>query len=353
VVTPVGDEMSAVAPLERQDLPGLHTDASAVSGRNKRTFYQLTWATLALGVLAAMGGAFVGKGDLGAPRVDVAAVVSAMAFTGMCGITVYLYATRPERVWYQARALAESVKTLAWQYSVGGGEFAVGVSDAESVFARELREILHHIGMTQVDVAIPPSESQVTEPMRTLRNAALPERYDAYLNGRIKKQLTWYSENSRLNARRAKRFIGVALTIQFGGVVAAGFVAFTSFNFDLLGIAAAAAAAIVAWQQAKDYESLSAAYSLTARDLSVILTDATSRARPASSFTNQSWAEFVDTAEQAISREHTIWLARRGVVPRNLSLHRRAGAGAGRGRGDEGPRQPESPPAGDDAAGSS
>ncbi len=303
--------------LRSRDLPSLHADANAVSDGSQRTFYRLTRATLWLGVLAAVGGAVTIEGDVGSLRVDIAAVVSAAAFVGMIGITTYLQATHPERVWYQARALAESVKTLAWQYSVGGGEYAIGApGNAEARFLDELRGILEPMKRLDMAASLPLQISQITTAMSTLRRAPLSDRCAVYLEDRIRDQHDWYRGKSRMNSRRAKRLIGISLAIQFGGVVVGGFIAFTTFDVDFLGIAAAAAAGVTAWQQARDHESLAEAYALTARDLTLVHTEAeTTMSR--SSFTDRTWAEFVDSAEQAVSREHTVWLARRGAVPQH------------------------------------
>jgi hypothetical protein len=58
---------------------------------------------------------------------------------------------------------------------------------------------------------------------------------------------------------------------------------------------------------------LAQAYRTTIADLSRVADELALRR---DGFTDESWADFVDTAEQAISREHTLWLARRGVAPR-------------------------------------
>jgi SMODS and SLOG-associating 2TM effector domain 1 len=61
----------------------------------------------------------------------------------------------------------------------------------------------------------------------------------------------------------------------------------------------------LAWLQIKQYSSLAESYSVAAHELSLIesLLDA--------SYTEDSWAHFVNEAENAISREHTTWRARR------------------------------------------
>lgn len=80
-------------------------------------------------------------------------------------------------------------------------------------------------------------------------------------------------------------------------------------NLDLLGIAGALAAAGIAWVRTRQYSSLAAAYSTTHRELTIVR----ERIRLA---TEANWAREVSDAEEAISREHTMWQASRsGVGP--------------------------------------
>jgi hypothetical protein len=76
-------------------------------------------------------------------------------------------------------------------------------------------------------------------------------------------------------------------------------------DLDLLGVAAACASAAIAWNHAQPEPQLVSAYTLTAREVAII------RDRiPTTDDTT--WPGFVSDAEDAVSREHTIWLARHG-----------------------------------------
>ena len=76
-------------------------------------------------------------------------------------------------------------------------------------------------------------------------------------------------------------------------------------NIDLLGVFSAIAAAIGAWLQLKQHRTLAAAYNVTARELRQVATLVDDTMSP------DDWANFVDQAEDAISREHTMWVASR------------------------------------------
>jgi hypothetical protein len=77
-------------------------------------------------------------------------------------------------------------------------------------------------------------------------------------------------------------------------------------DIDILGVAAAGAAAGTAWIQLKQHRTLAASYALAAQELSLALV------RLENARDDEHWALEVSDAEEAISREHTMWLARHG-----------------------------------------
>jgi hypothetical protein len=105
--------------------------------------------------------------------------------------------------------------------------------------------------------------------------------------------------------RAARIWLIVSVTASAGGVVAAAMRMLGLIDVDVLGVAAAVATAAIAWNQLNQNRNLVAAYRLTARELSII------RDRVAN-VDEASWAAFVSDAEDAVSREHTMWLARHG-----------------------------------------
>ena len=69
--------------------------------------------------------------------------VAALAFAFAAAIVVgALAATRNlERTWYDGRALGESARSLAWLYSVRGGELADENGDPETELKTRLRAL--------------------------------------------------------------------------------------------------------------------------------------------------------------------------------------------------------------------
>jgi hypothetical protein len=141
--------------------------------------------------------------------------------------------------------------------------------------------------------------------MRQLRAAPFERRRAAYQRDRIENQIVWYSTKAAAHDRAARRWTVAAVVASAVGVVVAGLRMFGAVQIDLLGVAAACASAAIAWNQLNQNRTLVSAYRITARELTII------RDR-IPSVGERDWAEFVSDAEEAMSREHTLWLARHG-----------------------------------------
>jgi SMODS and SLOG-associating 2TM effector domain 1/SMODS and SLOG-associating 2TM effector domain 3 len=255
-------------------------------------------------VVAAAGGAF----SLYIPRrIDLAAVATVVALIGAVIVEIWLLTDRPEEAWYDGRALAESAKTLAWRFAVGGAPFdnSIDTQTAEMRLIEQLTALLHDAPGSGIGVG---NGAAITQPMRELRTAGLDERRRAYISERIDSQRRWYESKALHNQKAARRWRLALLAIESAGVFAALLRAIGVVNIDLAGIAAAIAAAGVAWLSLKQHESLARAYAYAATELAL----ATTRLQNVSN--EGEWSTEVDNAESAISREHTMWRANRTTI---------------------------------------
>ena len=76
-------------------------------------------------------------------------------------------------------------------------------------------------------------------------------------------------------------------------------------NIKIIAFAITLITSVIAWMQIKNYQELTHSYALTAHELSVI------KSKIGQVDSEKSLDNFVDDSETAISREHTMWLARR------------------------------------------
>jgi hypothetical protein len=240
-------------------------------------------------------------------QVFVASVVS-MLFVLSIVFTFVLARKAYERTWYRARAVAESMKTLAWRYMTHAPPYTdPSVRDADVRLLEDMRGLLKEAGEVPLaSEAQIGSQDQITASMRAIRAADWQERKTTYMNFRVRDQLKWYAAKAKWNDQREGLWFGGTLICQ---VAALGFAVFGGFTghagIGASGGVAALAASSLAWLQAKDFGELSQAYAVTAHELGFILS------RELHIKSAQDLSDFVNSSEDAISREHTLWLAKR------------------------------------------
>ncbi|WP_448609986.1 DUF4231 domain-containing protein [Geodermatophilus sp. URMC 60] len=299
--------------MGRPDAPtyaNAFTVADATAAWGQRTHLRLTCFELSLLILAAASGLL--KIDAGRRGLDLGGVAAVVLFAMTLALRGYRMSSRPTRVWQDARAAAESIKTLCWRYAAGSRLFPPDLDDAEAdrIFVERLREILGNIRNLEKIQPAGSGQLEVTPWMRELRAADLEQRRSTYERQRIEDQQHWYADKSAFNRRQAHRWNVVLLSLELLGVLAGALKALNvlgdAWNAGvLLGLVATVGAAATAWVQAKQYATLASAYAIAKEELAAI------RVLVPHTGTEEEWLEFVDSAEAAISREHTMWRASR------------------------------------------
>ena len=289
--------------IDESDFPALYHAADRNSLDGQRRFLTAAQLRLVMLVVAAVFGLITWRRG----RADLAAVVAGAAFFAALLAEVYLLRRRPDRLWYDGRAAAESAKTLTWRYLVGGNPFGlteVSEEEAERLLLHRFRQIAAELRGAHL-VPISDAADQIGPALRRVRSLPLEERRALYRNGRIDAQHAWYRGKARWNERRATQWSLVLTGLEALGLGGAVLKAMGTFGFDLLGLASALVGAGAAWVQTKQHQNLASAYEVASQELAVI------GAHGDWASDEPAWAHFVDQAEEAISREHTLWRASR------------------------------------------
>ena len=238
-------------------------------------------------------------------------VVAALAFVVALGADFFIAQNRPDRIWFQGRAAAESAKSLAWRYSVGGDPFGLragGSPDPDRMLVTRLNEILQHLGGLGLSV-MEGEARQITQAMQDLRGETLENRKLAYGIQRIDDQRSWYTRRADWHDRRARRLTMVMLATEIlGAMIAVIALAAPDLRglVALLGGLGAAGVAAAAWSQTRRHQEMTTSYLLAANELASI------RELIPWEESEQAWAAFVGDAEGVISREHSLWRVFRG-----------------------------------------
>lgn len=296
--------MPMTSGLSDRDLPGFWRASDTASKRGQRWVLIYSAARLAGTVVAALGGAM----SLTAGRFDVAAAVILGGFAVAFVAEVVSWVHDPEQTWYDGRALAESSKTLAWRYAVGGDPFPATMpeSDALELLRTRMDEVSRG---TTTKIVLDGPNPVVTPKMMTLRREPYGVRRTAYIVDRTLEQQGWYAKKARLNGRWSTGARVTLVVAEVGALVTAALRVFGGWELDLAGLMGALIAAGAAWVAVKQYGPLATAYSIAARELAL-------QADRLHTVPEAHWAKVAGDAEEAISREHTLWLASRtGKAP--------------------------------------
>jgi hypothetical protein len=289
-----------------ESLPAAFQATDRASFQAQRQTVRLTGLQLLLLIASAVGGAVDLR--LQRPHLDVGGLIASTGFVAALVVGFYLASRRPDRTWYRGRAGAESVKTLAWRYAAGGEPFQkdqLTDREASRLFSSRLTELVNQL--RELDWPTTLGAEQVTEPMRGIRQLDLEGRKRSYCAGRLDDQIDWYQRKAAENTRRSRRWGRVAGVITLAGVLAGIARILTLIELDLLGVLAAVAASATAWSQLKQFDVLASAYGLTAQQLGIVQSELVDI------HTEEEWVSFVSQAEDGMSKEHTLWLTRRGL----------------------------------------
>ncbi len=286
-------------------MPGVFKSADDISKQSQKEYLRWTRGRLQLAVLAAVAGIFAASSRDGTWPAKIFTGMALVSFIVALSLEVHLLRDRPEDRWYHGRALAESVKTLAWRYMAIADPFPATLpSDrAEEVLLARIQDLFRESSPSLPGLSA--GITQVTPRMRQIRESELSYRKAAYLELRVSDQQSWYESKAKENEKNSQRWRLTLISFEILGVVATVATLLNLSPVDAEGAIAAAIAAGGAWLEVKQYDNLSSAYSLTSAELSFV------RATGESISDQDKWSDYVISAEQAISREHTMWLARR------------------------------------------
>lgn len=178
---------------------------------------------------------------------------------------------------------------------------------ARSLFISNLRQILRedsefsqHLPSTSAD------SEQITGYMETTKSLDLADRMALYLKNRIDEQRAWYAKKANFNKSMAMRWFWLMIFFQIAAATSATFkIIYSDWMYFPIGIFATAAASVFAWIQAKRFQDLGTSYIITAHEIGMV------RSAHSEVEGEEQFSEFVGDAENAFSREHTLWQARR------------------------------------------
>ena len=287
--------------LDYSTLPGFYQSADEASLSAQSVYF---WA-LRLYLILLVVAAFV---SYNWPNDAYAALGSAILFLVTLGILIALRVRRFDDTWYNGRAVAESVKTRSWRWVMRAEPYenTENIELVSKQFISDLKAILNQNRSLSDSLQ---SGSGINDPisntMLEIRKLPIVDRLALYKEQRIYNQAKWYSLKSQFNKRRAQQWFWVSVALH---ATAIGFLLYRIKEPTLnlpVAVVATAAGAVLTWLQAKKHNELNSSYALAAHEIVLIKGEAESVK------SEREISEFVINSENAFSREHTQWTARK------------------------------------------
>jgi hypothetical protein len=292
----------SVEAIKDDDLPALFCAADQSATRSR--VFHVTLTAMNLGLLA-LGALF----DVASSHTEYKrafSIASAVCFLLTVFITILVAALKLEQKWYLGRAVAESVKTLSWKYMMRvDSETGISGDTPEKRLTIDLGAILgefQEIGSLLGGKAA--GKDQISSAMKAMRNATFSERKGTYMEQRIKQQRDWYSTKSGKNKSTSYLFLVALVLCQFLAVITSA-ISIVKEQVNFAPLFAAIASSLIAWAQLRQYDELAQSYGMAAQELGLI------EEQGKQDVPELDFPQFVVKAETAISREHTLWRARR------------------------------------------
>jgi hypothetical protein len=288
------------------DFPALFLAADHASRQTQRRYSNMTAVIL--------GGLVAGAAISALSRIfPDASNAIAFATAGITSLSFMLttirWALKPEKHWYAARAVAESVRGLTWLFITDAGPYPASLSadEASRKFLADLRATIQDQGDAALGFGSEFTEHpQITPRMREIRHASFEARRDLYLSARIQDQRRWYGARARRNQRAGTRAYIIIQCSQAAALASSVLLVSPYMSgWDFAGLFSAVASAFIGWMHLRQYQELAHAYAMAALDLGLI------EERASMIRTETELETFIDDAENAIGRERAVWVARR------------------------------------------
>ena len=287
--------------MQEQDFPALYRSADDLALKSQQHFFCALRVQLVTLVFAAI------LSFVTIPHRSVAAA-QLLALLGTLICSIYMLIKRPDRCWYAARAVAESIKTITWRYVCRAEPFRGDDSSAHEYFRQTLKQIVEQNHEVCALLTQHVDDRQFTPVMEQMRGLGLHDRRATYADCRIKDQHTWYVNKANFNRRMSTSFLWALIGVNVIAMVCAFLrMVYVDQPYWPTDVFVTMAASVLSWMQAKRFSELAVSYSLAAHEISLIKEQALLPDTP------EGLSLFVSSAEHAFSREHTQWVARKNV----------------------------------------
>lgn len=291
--------------IGHQDFPGLYQSADQSSLQEQKKYFMGIRAYLLLLIMAAICSYLDSTANETLFKIG-----STVLFLATLSIMIWLRISKPDDTWYNGRAVAESVKTRTWRWMMKADPYqTTDEQAARKQFVLDLKTILSQneslIGKLGLEEG---AREPISEKMKEMRNLDTTERLHLYQSGRIKNQADWYAKKAKFNKHRGAVWFWVTVILHaFAILLLLCNIQHPALKLPI-EVIAVGASSVLTWLEAKKHNELSSSYSLTAHEIILL------QAEKISIENDADLSDYVINCENAFSREHTQWFARKTAL---------------------------------------
>lgn len=282
------------------DFPGIYKEADSISNKIQKRY--LCVLKIFLGLLLTSSILYTYLNYLWEVKV-INAIVSLM----ILALSFILFFVNFQGVWYNARAVAESIKTISWRYALKAEPYDVNDNESKVLLLDNMKRIIdmnHEFKRSiRADYS---SHEQIPDTLTAIRSLSTQDRLNYYHKNRVLDQRDWYKEKSEYNSNKYFLFFGILLAISIIISIVL-FVDLSKTNSLVypIPILQSAITIVFTWIQTKKYRELNKSYALSSHEIGFIAT------LKDQIHTDKNLSDYVINSENAFSREHTQWIARK------------------------------------------
>lgn len=282
------------------DFPGIYKEADNISNKTQQNYLRLLKLFLSILVLSSF--LFSYFSDIWEIKI-INAVLS--LFVLSLSFIFFLYDF--QGIWYNARAVAESIKTSCWRYAVKADPYNIDDQQASALLIETMQRIVDmNNDFKKHLTACYSCDDQLPESLIKIRSLSIDERVEYYYGKRIIDQKNWYKSKSEFNKKQSTIFFGILIFLSIGiSVVLFLNIEKTNTIKYPAELLLSMLSIIFTWVQTKKYKELNKSYALASYEIGFI----TFQKKKVCS--EEQLSDLVSNTENAFSREHTQWIARK------------------------------------------
>lgn len=285
---------------DRPDYPALYNAANDASLDSQKNYLRGFKWYLILTTIASLLSIYI-------KECREAGIIATILFLAILFITIYQAFKRFDKIWYNGRAVTESVKTRTWRFIMRAEPYQEKekISTVIKEFSTDLKDILEQNKYLGYYLTKSSEDDTVTQSMLEIRKMNYTDRLNYYLSNRVNEQRNWYFTKATLNKKLSKIWFITLISTQ--AIVILFLLIEVAYEIYYLPTASiiVAGSSILSWTQIKKYQDLATSYSLTAHEIGIL------KSQSVDVIDDESLSDFVKDAENAFSREHTQWVARK------------------------------------------